>query len=75
MVAYTKDKQYVRFPMVPLQHTELERRGLWQATTYYGALGEVEFVYPETVAYADGVIAAPKDDSGGSEENAGGGGE
>lgn len=73
MVAYTKDKQYVRFPMVPLQHTELERRGLWQATTYYGALGEVEFVYPETVAYADGVIAAPKDDSGDSEENTGGG--
>lgn len=55
MVAYTKAKQYVRFPLVPLQHTPVEYRGLYQLTTYYAALGEVEFVYPETVAYADGV--------------------
>lgn len=55
MVAYTKSRQYVRFPLVPLQHTPVEFRGLYQMTTYYAALGEVEFVYPETVAYADGV--------------------
>lgn len=55
MVAYTKSPQYVRFPLVPLQHTPVEYRGLYQLTTYYAALGEVEFVYPETVAYADGV--------------------
>lgn len=55
MVAYTKAPQYVRFPLVPLQHTPVEYRGLYQLTTYYAALGEVEFVYPETVAYADGV--------------------
>ncbi len=55
MVAYTKARQYVRFPLVPLQHTPVEYRSLYQMTTYYAALGEVEFVYPETLAYADGV--------------------
>lgn len=55
MLAYTKDAQYVRYPLVPLQHTPVEYRGLYQITTYYAALGEVEFVYPETVAYCDGI--------------------
>lgn len=55
MVAYTKNRQFVRYPLVPLQHTPVEYRGLYQITTYYAALGEVEFVYPETVAYADGI--------------------
>lgn len=55
MVAYTKSRQYVRYPLVPLQHTPVEYRGLYQITTYYAALGELEFVYPETVAYADGI--------------------
>ena len=54
-VAYTKNEQFVRFPMVPLQHTPVEYRGLAQITTYYCTLGEVEFVYPETVAYLDGI--------------------
>lgn len=56
MVAYTKDPMYVRFPMVPLTRTPLEYRGIYQLTTYYGKLGEVEFVYPETVGYADGIL-------------------
>ena len=38
--------------MVPLTRTPLEYRGIYQLTTYYGKLGEVEFVYPETVGYA-----------------------
>jgi len=54
-MAYTKNKQFVRFPMVPLQRTPLEHRGIHQVTTYFGTLGEVEFVYPETVTYADGL--------------------
>ncbi len=54
-IAYTKNKQFVRFPMVPLQRTPLEHRGIHQVTTYFGTLGEVEFVYPETVTYADGL--------------------
>ncbi len=55
MVTYTKSQEYVRFPMVPLTRTPVEFRGLAQLTTYYGALGQVEFVYPETVGYADGL--------------------
>ncbi len=55
MMAYTKNPNYVRFPMVPLQRTPVEFRGLYQLTTYYGRLGVVEFVYPETVAYSDGI--------------------
>jgi hypothetical protein len=54
-VAYTKDELFVRFPMVPLRHTPVEYRGLAQITTYFGALGEVEFVYPETIVYMDGI--------------------
>lgn len=56
MVAYTPDTdEYVRFPLVGLQRTPLEYRGLRQLTTYYGRLGQVEVVYPETVAYSDGI--------------------
>jgi hypothetical protein len=55
MVAYTQAENYVRFPMVPLQRTPLEYRDLRQLVTYFGRLGVVEFVYPETVAYRDGI--------------------
>lgn len=55
IVAYTNSKQFVRWPMVPLTRTPVENRLLEQLTVYYGAMGEVEFVYPETVAYADGL--------------------
>lgn len=55
MVAYTNDKKRVRFPMTTLQRTPLEYRSLYQITTYYGRLGSVEFVYPETVGYRDGL--------------------
>ena len=55
MMAYTKDRDRVRFPLVPLQRTPLEYRSLFQITTYYGRLGCMEFVYPETCGYADGI--------------------
>lgn len=55
MVAYTNDPTRVRFPLVPLQRTPLEYRDLRQLTTYFGRLGAVEFVYPETVGYRDGI--------------------
>lgn len=55
MVAYTKDPICVRYPLVPLQRTPMENRGVFQLTTYFGKLGQVEFVYPETVGYADGL--------------------
>ena len=55
MVAYTKDRNRVRYPLVPLQRTPLEYRSLYQMTTYFGRLGVVEVVYPETMGYADGI--------------------
>lgn len=55
MVAYTNDRNLVRFPLVPLQRTPLEYRGIHQLTTYFGRLGQIEMVYPETVSYVDGI--------------------
>jgi hypothetical protein len=55
MLAYTNDRSRVRFPLVPLQRTPLEYRSIFQLTTYFGRLGVVEFPYPETLAYADGI--------------------
>jgi hypothetical protein len=55
MFAYTKDKKRVRYPMTPMQRTQIEYRSIWQATTYFCRLGQVEFVYPETLGYADGI--------------------
>jgi hypothetical protein len=55
MLAYTNDEDRVRFPMVPLQRTPLEYRSIYQMTTYFGRLGVVEFVYPETLGYRDGL--------------------
>lgn len=55
MVAYTNDKKYVRFPMVPLLNVPVQYRGIYQLTTYYGKLGAVESPYPETMAYLDGI--------------------
>ncbi|WP_413206723.1 DUF2184 domain-containing protein [Rhodospirillum sp. A1_3_36] len=52
-LAYTRSKRYVRFPLVPVQKTPVEIRGLQHLTVYYGLLGQVEFVYPETVSYGD----------------------
>ena len=55
MMAYTKDRKYAQFPLVPLQRTPLEYRSLYQLTTYFGRLGQIEFRYPETLGYADGI--------------------
>lgn len=55
IVAYTRDPMRIRFPLVSLQRTPLEYRDLRQLTTYFGRIGAVEFVYPETLGYRDGV--------------------
>jgi len=54
MMAYTKDKNRVRYPLVPLQRTPVEFRGIFNITTYYGRLGQIEIVYSDTISYADG---------------------
>ena len=55
MVVYTQSETRVRMPLVPLQRTPLEYRDLRQLTTYFGRIGAVEWVYPETAFYADGL--------------------
>lgn len=55
MVAYSKDRNRIRYPMTMLQRTPVQYIGMYHQTTYYCRLGNVEFVYPETVAYADGI--------------------
>jgi hypothetical protein len=41
--------------MVPLVPTSTQYQGLWVKVPYYGKFGVVEVVYPETVAYRDGI--------------------
>lgn len=53
IVAYTKDRSVVRFPLVQLQSLPVQFRDYQQAVPYYAALGGVEFVRPEMVFYGD----------------------
>lgn len=55
MICYTKEYNRVRYPMTPLQRTPLEWRSLYNLTTYWGRLGQIEVVYPETLGYRDGI--------------------
>jgi hypothetical protein len=55
MVAYSQRPDYVRFPLVPLMAASVQFEGIWVKVPYYGRLGVVETVYPETIAYRDGI--------------------
>lgn len=55
MVAYSNEEMYVRFPMVPIRRETAYYQGIRFTAPYVWAFGEVEFVYPETVQYADGI--------------------
>ena len=55
MISYTQDYQRIRIPLVPLQNTSVQQRGIHMMTYYYGRLGVVEITQTEMVAYADGV--------------------
>jgi hypothetical protein len=55
MVAYTNEEDRVRFPMVPIRRETAYYQGIRYLAPYIWAFGEVEFVYPETVQYADGL--------------------
>jgi hypothetical protein len=54
-VTYHKDQDVVRFPKTALARTPVTYNSIWQSTTYFGKMGGVEFVYPETVVYRDGI--------------------
>jgi hypothetical protein len=53
MVIYTKNPNYVRFPMTLLQKTPIQYESIYHKTTYYCKLGVVENPYPQTVGYFD----------------------
>ena len=53
MVVYTKDQNYVRFPMTTLGRTPIQYDAIWQKASYYGRLGVVEVIYPQTLGYFD----------------------
>lgn len=55
MVAYTNAEDRVRFPMVPVRRETAYYQGIRFIAPYLWAFGQVEFVYPETVQYADGI--------------------
>jgi len=55
MVAYTKAKNFVRFPMTMLQRTPVQYDAIFHKSSYYCRLGVTEVVYPETLAYRDGL--------------------
>lgn len=50
MFCYVKDPMRIRLPLVPLQRTPIEYRGIRQITTYFGRIGGVELVYSDTAA-------------------------
>jgi hypothetical protein len=52
MCAYTNDPLYVRFPVVPIQRQQMTFQDIAQSVSYLGRHGQVEFIYPETVAYS-----------------------
>jgi hypothetical protein len=55
MMCYTNDLNYLRFPLVPLQRQTAYYKGIHFLCPYVYGFGEMEFVYPETVRYADGI--------------------
>lgn len=55
LVCYTNKKEFVRYPMTLLQRTPVQYDSIFHKTTYYCRLGVVEYVYPETCAYRDGL--------------------
>lgn len=52
-VLYRREKPMIRWPHVPIQRTPTSFVGINHLVDWYGLLGEVEFVQPETVLYAD----------------------
>ncbi len=55
MVVYTNEEDKVRFPLVPIRRETPYHKGINFIAPYIWAFGEVEFVYPETALYVDGI--------------------
>ncbi len=55
MLAYTNEETRVRFPMVPVRRETAYYQGIRFIAPYLWAFGVMEFPYPETLQYADGI--------------------
>jgi hypothetical protein len=55
MIVYVKEKDRIRYPMTPIQRTPVQYDGIYHKSTYFGRLGVMEVVYPETLGYYDGI--------------------
>jgi hypothetical protein len=55
MMAYTNNESRVRFPMVPIRREQAYYQSINFIAPYIWAFGEVEFVFPETALYRDGI--------------------
>jgi hypothetical protein len=55
MMCYVNEEDRVRFPMVPIRRETAYYQGIRFISPYIWAFGAVEFVYPETVLYRDGI--------------------
>ena len=55
MMAYTNEKDKVRFPLVPLRRETAYYKGIHFLCPYVYGMGSVEIVYPETIIYRDGI--------------------
>lgn len=55
MVAYSRKKEFVRFPMLPIRRVKTYDQAIAFHASYLWVLGEVEFPRPETVIYRDAI--------------------
>jgi len=55
MVVYTKNHDFIRYPMTLLQRTPVQFDSIWHKSTYFCKLGQIEPIYPETIGYFDGI--------------------
>lgn len=55
MVAYNESDAYVRYPLAPIQRQQAYYQGITFSAPYVAGLGAVEYIYPETAIYRDGI--------------------
>ncbi len=55
MMAYTRNINFVRYPMTQMVRTPIQYRSQWISSTYMAKLGIMEVVYPENISYLDGI--------------------
>lgn len=55
MIAYSDDQRHVRYNLAPVRRETPYYHGITFAAPYVAGLGCVEYIYPETAIYRDGI--------------------